>query len=325
MHRIQPAIFSIVILLLAVGSVRAAVDDTFEQLEDAAESTVRKDLPPIADRRIPPLRLQLDEEITWNDFKKTDVTAFRTKLTGTVILPFSERFVTILSTTGGVTHTNFDGRDDFIYIGQRSSDPWDDLYEFTSRIRGMYKIDDHWGAIGAAWISARFEEGASFGDGMKGAGALGASYSFGDNLTVSGGVAVASRIVGSSVAVNPFVQFAWQIDDVHELATSGLGLRLRSKWNRSITTYAYGRFKGRRWRLDDREDGIVDKGSLRDRQAPIGVGVQWKFLKYWRLRGDFGLIVYRQLKVTNEDDDTVDTRASRAPGVFGGLTLRWRF
>jgi len=55
------------------------------------------------------------------------------------------------------------------------------------------------------------------------------------------------------------------------------------------------------------------------------VGIRWKFLKRWSLRGDFGLLVYRQLKTTNEDDDSINTRTSSGPGVFGGLLLAWRY
>ena len=100
-----------------------------------------------------------------------------------------------------------------------------------------------------------------------------------------------------------------------------------SRWNREITTFLYGSVKGRRWRLDDRNDGPngVEKGSLRDRKVPIGVGVQWRFAKAWRLRTDMGVTVYRQLKVTDDDNDEVDSDTMKAPGVFGSLMLQARF
>jgi len=83
--------------------------------------------------------------------------------------------------------------------------------------------------------------------------------------------------------------------------------------------------RGRRWRLDDRKDGIVGKGSLRDRKVPVGVGLEWKFCDGWRLRSELAVVVYRQLKITDDDDDKVDTQTASAPGVFGSLQLQYRF
>ncbi len=315
----------ILLPLFVANSAHAAVDDTLEMLEDAAENPFPEDPVRLRDRRIPPIRLQLDEDVTWSDFQGTDVTTIRTKLNARVILPLSKTFIMSASTYGAVTNTLFGGRGNVIDTGRTSGDAWDELYEFSLRLQARYLLTERWGLLFASWMTSRFEQGASFRSGMKGAGALAMTYNFGDRVSVSAGLAVSSRIVGAGTSVNPIVIASWQINDVHELATSGLGVRLKSNWNKTLTTFVYGRFKGRRWRLDDREDGIVNKGTLRDRQAPIGVGIRWKFLKRWSLRGDFGLLVYRQLKTTNEDDDSINTRTSSGPGVFGGLLLAWRY
>jgi hypothetical protein len=179
--------------------------------------------------------------------------------------------------------------------------------------------------VGAAWATSRFEKGSAVSDGLKGAGATGVTYRRGERLSVTLGVTVSSRIVGKPLSINPFGKLSWKFNDVHTLSTSGLGVQLASRWNQDVTTYFYGRLRGRRWRLDDRNDGLVNKGSLRDRKAPIGIGVRWKFLKGWRLRGDVGLIVYRELRVTDEDGDPVETATGDAPGVFGTLMLQRRF
>jgi hypothetical protein len=102
-------------------------------------------------------------------------------------------------------------------------------------------------------------------------------------------------------------------------------VQLQSRWNRSITTRVYAKFKGRRWRLDDRNDGVVNRGSLRDRKVPIGVGLQWKFLKGWRVRGDLGIVAYRELKTTDDDGDSFDTVTIDARGAFGSLLVQRRF
>jgi hypothetical protein len=319
-----PLVF-VALTWFAAQPVLATVDDTLEQIEDAGSDPLKVGIPSLKKVKFPPVRLKIDEEIEWGDFQGTDVTTFRTRLVGEMILPFSKRFVTALSASGAITLTDFNGGGNFVESGRASGDPWDNLNEFGVRYRGLFQFNDSWGVMAAAWTSARFEDGAAPKDGLKGAGATAITYRFGDRITITVGVAVGSRIVGSPVSVNPFGAISWNINDVHRLSTSGLGARLRSRWNKKLTTFLYGRMKGRRWRLDDRGDGLVNKGSLRDRKAPIGIGVQWKFMKGWRLRSDFGLVVFRELKVTDEDGDSVDTETSDAPGVFGSLMFQWRF
>ena len=311
--------------LISIQSANANVDDTLEQIEDAAEEPLRTDKSYYDERKFPPMRLTVKEEIEWGEFKDTDVTNFRTTATGEIRFPITKKFFGALSTHGGITHTNFSGDSQFIGSGKSSGDPWNDLYGFSLRFRSQYLIDDRWGVMFASWMVSRWEDGAKFDDGVKGAGATAVTYRFGDKFNIVLGVAVSSKIVGNGVSVNPFGQFSWKIDERHTFSTSGLGLRLRSKWNQSITTNIYAKYKGRRWRLDDRNDGLVNRGSLRDRRVPIGVGLRWKFLKGWRLRGDLGLVVYRQLKTTDDDGDSFDTVTSNAPGVFGSLLVQRRF
>jgi len=325
MNRLLCWLFLIGIGLISIQSANANVDDTLEQIEDAAEEPLRTDKSYYADRKFPPLRLTIKEEIEWGEFKDTDVTNFRTTATGEIRFPITKNFFGAISTHAGITNTNFSG-DTFIESGKSSGDPWNDLYEFSLRFRSQYVINDRWGLMLASWMVSRFEDGANFEDGVKGAGATAVTYNFGDKFSIAAGVAVSSKIVGNGVSVNPFGQFSWKIDERHTFSTSGLGLRLRSKWNQSITTHIYAKYKGRRWRLDDHNDGLgVNRGSLRDRKVPIGVGLRWKFLKGWRLRGDLGLVVYRQLKTTDDDGDSFDTVTSNAPGVFGILLLQRRF
>jgi hypothetical protein len=312
------------IYLIPIHSANADVDDTLEQIEDAAEEPLRTDKSYYDDRKFPPMRLTIKEEIEWGEFKGTDVTNFRTTATGEIRFPITKKYFGAISMHGGITNTNFSGNT-FIESGKSSGDPWNDLYEFSLRFRSQYLINERWGFMLASWMVSRYEDGAKFDDGLKGAGAAAVTYRFGDKFSIVAGAAVASKIVGNGVSVNPFGQFSWKIDERHTFSTSGLGLRLRSKWNKSVSTYFYAKYKGRRWRLDDRNDGVVNRGSLRDRRVPIGVGLQWKFLKGWRLRGDLGLIAYRQLKTTDDDGDSFDTVTSDVPGVFGSLLVQRRF
>ncbi len=317
-------------LLLAITPclstpVQATVDDTLEQIEDAMDDPLLNDKNSRAGRKFPPLRLSAREEVEWGDFDGTDVTMFRTSVSGEVRFPVTEKLLTSISSRYGITATDFGGDKDFVDVGRPSGDPWDELHDFSLRIRSQYSFNDSWGVLFSTWMTSRWEDGSSFDDGVKGAGAVALSYRIGKKFSVAGGVSVSSRIVGSGASVNPFGQLSWMINDRHTLQTSGMGLRLRSKWNSEITTFTYASLRGRRWRLDDRKDGRVDKGSLRDRKVPIGVGVQWKFAKGWRLQTDLGVVAYRQLKTSNEDNDEIDSDKMKAPGVFGSLMLQARF
>jgi len=320
-----PWILTITLAFSPLVAARASVDDTVEQIEDATDDPL--DPPTVLAKglKFPPVRLTLQEEIEWGDFSGTDVTTFRTTANAEARFALSRKFVGAISTRYGITATDFDGDKDFYDVPSSSGSPWNELHEFNLRLRTQYLVTDSWGVVLSSWMTSRFEDGATFEDGVKGAGAVGVAYRHGDQFGLVAGVAVSSRIVGSPVAVNPFGSAYWNIDERHRLSTSGLGLRLRSRWTDSISTYLYGRFKGRRWRLDDREDGLVNRGSLRDRRVPIGIGVQWKFLEGWRLRTDLGLVAYRVIKVTNEDDDSVSTETANGPGVFGSFMLQRRF
>ena len=316
----------LVLCLIPNLSANAAIDDTLEQIEDAVESPLREDKRLAGDRKFPPVRLTIKEEIEWGDFDGTDVTTFRTTAGAEIRFPITRKYLAAVSTQVGITATDFHGDNGFIDTGRPTTkDPWKELHEFSLRYRSQYLVNDNWGVMLAAWMVSRYEDGASFNNGLKGAGATGISYRYGDNITVVLGVSVSSRIVGGGASVNPFGQLAWKIDDRHTLSTSGLGLRLRSRWNKAITTDVFARYKGRRWRLDDREGTTANKGSLRNRGLPIGVGLQWKFLKGWRLRTEFGLVAYRQVKITDKDGDSTDNETADAPGVFGSLMVQWRF
>jgi len=183
-----------------------------------------------------PMHLTVKEEIEWGEFDNTDVTTFRTTATGQIEFPITKKYFAEVSTTLGVTATNFSGDSQFIDTGKSSGDPWGDLYQFSLRFRSKYLINDTWSLLLSSWTGSRWEQGVNFDDGMRGAGATGATYNLGDKFYFSAGVAVSSKMVGNGVTVNPFGQFTWKIDERNTFSTTGLGLQLRSRWNRAITT-----------------------------------------------------------------------------------------
>jgi hypothetical protein len=325
MKRVYYWPFLIMIGFIPILSINADDDDYLETLEDASGEPLHTDMSYYNDRKRPPVRLTGREEIEWGEFDDTDVTTFRTTATGEIQFPITKKYFGSVSGRAGITTTNFSGDNQFIDTGKSSGRPWSDLYEVALRFRSKYVINDRWGLAVASWMTSRWEQGSSLGDGLRGAGAVGATYNLGDKFNFIAGVAVSSKMLTSGTSVNPLAQFSWMIDDRHTLSTTGLGLQLRSQWSDTITTDIYSKYTGRRWRLDDRNDGVVSGGSLRDRKVPVGIGLQWKFLKGWQLRGDLGFVAYRKLQTTDSDGDSVDSVTSNAPGVFGSLLVRRRF
>lgn len=200
------------ICLLPIHPAHAVVDDTLEQIEDAVDEPLRIDKSDYTDRKFPPIRLTFKEEVEGGDFDGTDVTTFRTTITGEIRFSITKKYFAAVSTHYGITATEFHGDNEVIKSGKSSEDPWNALHEFSLRYRSQYLLNDHWGAMFASWMVSRYEDGANFDDGLKGAGATAITDRFGSKLSILGGVAISSKIVGNGVSVSPFGQFSWKID-----------------------------------------------------------------------------------------------------------------
>ncbi len=305
------------------------MDAPRKQIDRAAKTAGedKRNEAPESRPQFPPLRMKLKQNIEWGEFGGTDVTTFRSSVHAKTRFLITQKWVGVLSSRYRITATEFGGNPNFIDAGRESGDPWDELHYFTARFRSRYALNDNWRLFAVAKLKSRFEDGASFGDGVTSAGAFAVRYTIGKKFSVATGVSVGSKMQGSGVNIRPVVKLVWSITDVHRLETAGIGLRLRSRWNLELTTYVFGQYKRLRWRLDDRHDGPdgVNKGNLRDRKIPIGIGLQWRFNRMLRLRGNFGLTVYRELRVNDQDNDEVDKDKVSAPGVFGSISVEFRF
>jgi hypothetical protein len=322
---------SFVIWAFSTGTATAESQMTAQsqEVDRAAETAIGETRDEaLSDRlQLPPVRMKFKQDIEWGEFSGTDVTTFQSSVRAETHLPITQKWIVLLSSRYRITATEFGGNRDFIDAGRESGDPWDELHDFAARFRSRYALNDSWRLYAAAKVKSRFEEGASFGDGVTSGGAFAVRYAIGKKFSVATGVSVGSKMQGGGVNIRPLVKLVWSITAVHRLETVGIGFQFRSRWNRELTTYVFGRYQSSRWRLEDRDDGPdgVNKGNLRDRKIPIGIGLRWRFNKMVRLRGNFGLTVYRELRVNDQDNDEVDKDKMSAPGVFGSISAEFRF
>ena len=100
--------------------------------------------------------------------------------------------------------------------------------------------------------------------------------------------------------------------------------RLTYRVRDGLRLSAIGDVSSKSYLLEDR-GGEIGKGRLRNREARVGVGVDWKFLEHWRLRARTGVMIWEQYKVYDEDNDEFDAKSSDDPAWFGRLRVEYRF
>ena len=68
----------------------------------------------------------------------------------------------------------------------------------------------------------------------------------------------------------------------------------------------------------------IDQGSLRDRWVPVLVGADWEFSKHWVLRAHIRAVAYREIKVYDDEGQTVNERRADGSALVMGLRVRFR-
>jgi hypothetical protein len=205
-----------------------------------------------------------------------------------------------------------------------SSDPFDDLYNTTFRLQGGYQLpteasllhdDERWSFVGEGFVKARWEAGASFGDGVDGGGALAVGYKIGDWLELALGASIQTRMLKSSVSVSPVFEAKWRFADHWTIASRGRGAEIEYSFREGLAAFVTGRMEGNSYRLADR-GGAIGQGRLKQRQIPVALGVRWDFVDYMRLTATAGAMAYQRIKIQNENRDTVSKVTADATPYF---------
>jgi hypothetical protein len=277
----------------------------------------------------PNVKFQADTSGMVNgDFGSADVSWVHAGGEWELQIPASERLGLQLEIGADTAIYDFDGNESFLNAGQSSGDPFDELIDTRARRWGRFRLNDAWSLVGVTSIGSRFEEGAPFASGLEGGGALGGSYTYGDDrLELMVAVGAKSRMHKSGVGLVTIVRAAWKINERFRLRAGLNGGRLSAQISDTLRASVFGYVQGNRYRLADRNDGFggVGRGSLREQYAPVGVALRWKPDERWRLNLSLGSVVYQQLKVYDEDADSFGKSTLDKPAFYGALRVVYRF
>lgn len=208
-------------------------------------------------------------------------------------------------------------------------DGFDDFFAWEVGLRGAYLLDEsktlffdneRWGVVVQAGADAAWEDGSAMGRGVRGSGSIALGYRLGDRLELIAGLALRSRLAGGGLKLRPLVEFDWQIDDAWRLRSRGLGLELERMLTDELTVFASARLESARYRLADR-GGSVGRGMFRVRQLPAGLGFRWRISPCWRVRLMAGAVAYHQLRIEDDDRDTLESETASGPQAFVSLQL----
>jgi hypothetical protein len=295
----------------------------------AAQETREYDLPDLDE---PPgvgdlvqTRLTLaDRFVASSDFGSFDVVSNQPEARLRVQLPLSESSVLRLMATARAQFHDFDGVSDLFGTGPTSEDPFETLLDLRMRVLyghwlprswTLFSERERWAAIVQGGVGSAYEVDASVGDGLRGGGGVGFFYRLGRRLELAAGVRVGAERLDSGVSVSPFLEFDWRISRQWRLKSYGLGLQLERLLSERLRLIARARLESSSYRLDHRGDPI-GRGEVRVRQLPVGLGLRWDVLPHLRVTALAGAVAYNQLRVRNEDEDTLSkSRADASPYV----------
>jgi hypothetical protein len=320
----------IVGLLVTAPAERGVAQDEYEQTPDL---NTLEDVPDRAPSQGIPVDIRVRSDtrfIVGSDFGSSDANLYWPRGSMQVGVPLSKRAAVRFRLNGGAAIYDFDrtinlfGRDpDSAPPGNLfDPDPFDNLYAGSFAVEGVYRMSDTWGLFTHGFVTARWEDGASFDDSISGGGGLAVGYKIRDRLDLILGVGLKSRLDRSGPRPYPLVDLEWRIDDSWTLHSHGKGLAVEYAVNNAFKIFLRGRIESRRYRLDNRL-GLASRGTVRDRQIPVGLGFRWVANRNIRIGVVAGVMAYHQLKVRDRNRDTIES-ISADPAPYFELRIDFR-
>jgi hypothetical protein len=241
----------------------------------------------------------------------------RLKLT----LPVTPDFALRMVVRGQSSIFDFDSVDSDLFGTPSQGRPFHDLNAGSVELQwawrtpwsGLFAEGEQWSLVGEGAARADWERGSSFGQSVRGGGALGVGYQYSDRLEVIFGVAVGSRLAQGGISASPIYEIDWRFADRWRLNLRGLRGEIEYKLSERLAAFVNGRLDSRSYLLEDRGPGI-GKGVLRHRFAPVGLGLRVD-AEYVKLSFTAGAVVYQQLQAMDDDRQTLGKTTSR-PGPF---------
>lgn len=199
--------------------------------------------------------------------------------------------------------------------------PFNDVYQLQLTPTATYIIDRQWSVTGGGFVTFAGEGEADVGESITGGGLALASYSFSEDFTLSFGVLATSRLEDDALVL-PIIGVRWKITPTVRLETRGLGVVVTADLSEAWAVTLDGGFESREYRLAD--ESPLPEGVVRDRRAPVAVGVIYKPAPWVELTLRGGATVWQEFEIDNAaGDEVAEVESDPAPFVSFRATLRF--
>lgn len=217
-------------------------------------------------------------------------------------------------------YSNYDFSSGAGIVPGQTGDPFDDFYDVSALVRATRLFDNGYSLTLGGFVGASWEQDASVSDSITGGGLVGVGYRFTDNLRITLGAGVYSRLEDDA-SITPFIAVVWNITDTVTLQSEGLGLKLTSELNEQFTVGLMGQYHRREFRLNDDHDNVdIDDGVLRDARAEVSLFGEWNPTGRISVEGRAGVSVWQRYEVLDDGGSRV-SRVNTDPGVFLALEV----
>lgn len=218
------------------------------------------------------------------------------------------------------------GYDGYDFEGSAAT-PWSDIHTLSLALPVRWSLSDSWNLLAIPTIRSTGASGANFPDSLNGGFIGGASYRFGDNLSIGPGFGVLTQIEDET-RVFPILIVQWKIMENLQLetgrgfgASQGPGLNLNwqanDKWNLSLG----GRFERLRFRLDDQGAAANQIGE--EQGLPVYLGATYAVSKFSELSIYAGARFGGNITVDNTSGNQI-TSDDYDVAPFVGMTWKTR-
>jgi len=312
---------------LIVGLIVASLPGPgLAQGEDAPTPDLQtlEEAPDLASTRIPiKIRFRSDTRfVVGSDFGTSDANLYWPRGHLQIGVPLSERAAVRLRLGGGAAIYDFDGSTNLFGVGPSSREPFDNLYSGSLAFEARYRMTKAWALYGQGFVAARWEDGGTFDDAILGGGGLAVGFRIPDRFELILGGGLKSRLDRSSLGPYPLIDLEWMITDAWKLRIHGPGALLEYKFSDAFKVFLRGQMTTRSYRLDNRL-GPVGRGTVRDRQIPVGLGFRWVVHRNFRIGVSAGVMAQHKIKVRDRHRNTIGSiSADPAPYLELQIDLR---
>lgn len=164
------------------------------------------------------------------------------------------------------------GQDDYQF-SDLGTQPWNNIDTYRLGLFGRWRMNDRWVLFAGPSVRTYGETGVDLDDAMTGSFFGGASYEFGERLTLGPGVVVAGQLE-ERTQYFPVLLVNWNITEHLSLetgggfaATAGPGLSLIYSFSDHWKAGLSGRYEKKRFRLNG--EGVAENGIGEDRNVPM--------------------------------------------------------